>query len=328
MAKIRAFEPRECSRIRELLDHFLVGELSVETNQHILSHLEQCAGCREEERSRAETRSLLVEAWRAQPVPPGLEEKVADRIASGRRAIPQYLSRVAGLVLVAVGVAGVIWIFSPLSNRGLLMAVDHYQEVASDHVNCSGHRVPSTFLAPLEAIQTDLIELLSSQPHRYQLLDIRLCQKGEANLVHYAFQGSSGRLSLVLEERAEGEHLFLRGDEPHRNLHQLDVNLVRESATTLAVFATDRFLVYLVTQEQDEEVVFQLANKIIPILQRTLQGPARTKGLSSGLFFQIGEDEPIPFDDFAHRHFEGSLEHGSVVDERMELTIFSAGIHT
>ena len=70
MNKVSVFEPKDCRRTQELLDHFLAGELTVESNQEILHHLGHCSACQAEENSRLEARRLLVEGWNSQPVPP------------------------------------------------------------------------------------------------------------------------------------------------------------------------------------------------------------------------------------------------------------------
>lgn len=53
-----------CRHVRELLDSFLSGELTVETNHTVLRHLESCQACRSEAERRRTTRKLLAEVVR------------------------------------------------------------------------------------------------------------------------------------------------------------------------------------------------------------------------------------------------------------------------
>jgi hypothetical protein len=55
-------------------------------------------------------------------------------------------------MVMAVGIRAFA-LFSPWmsENRGLLMAVNHYEEVAAYHVNCSG----SSLVLPLESVQAE-----------------------------------------------------------------------------------------------------------------------------------------------------------------------------
>ena len=53
----------QCREFREIADSYLSNELMVETNHGVISHLEQCAECRQELRARRELRGLLREAF-------------------------------------------------------------------------------------------------------------------------------------------------------------------------------------------------------------------------------------------------------------------------
>ena len=84
MRKVRVFESKECGRIQKLMDHFLAGELTVESNQEILLHLEDCSTCRQEEKSRVEARRILSEGWVSQPTPPDLEDKIVKGLEANQ----------------------------------------------------------------------------------------------------------------------------------------------------------------------------------------------------------------------------------------------------
>ncbi|MDA2933399.1 zf-HC2 domain-containing protein [Acidobacteria bacterium AH-259-D05] len=271
MGKVSVFESKECKRIQKLLDHFLAGELTVETNQEILLHLEHCSVCQVEEKLRMQARQALTDSWNSQPVPSGLKDKITEGIEAKASTVPALLRRVAGLLLMAVGLGTFVLFFPSLSkNAGLLMAVNHYEEVAADHVNCSGHPVPPTFVLPLESVQSRLEQTLEEMSEHYQLTATRICRIGEVQVIHYVFQGLDRRVSLVLEQRLDQQHLVLEGNEPQRVLHDLTVFLLEMNSITLASFETPDYFVYLVSEKVDAGQVFQLAEKMIPFLKVAL----------------------------------------------------------
>lgn len=112
MRKVSQFESKECRRVQKLLDHFLAGELAVETNQEILLHLEHCSVCREEENSRMRVRQVLKDSWNSQPVPSDLKEKITGGLVSKSSALPVFLCLVAGLFLLAIAL-GILMLLSP-----------------------------------------------------------------------------------------------------------------------------------------------------------------------------------------------------------------------
>ena len=57
----------QCREFREIADSYLSNELMVETNHAIISHLEQCAECRQELKSRRELREKLQRAFLKSP---------------------------------------------------------------------------------------------------------------------------------------------------------------------------------------------------------------------------------------------------------------------
>lgn len=57
----------QCREFREIADSYLSNELMVETNHGVISHLEQCAECRQELKARRELRGTLREAFTKAP---------------------------------------------------------------------------------------------------------------------------------------------------------------------------------------------------------------------------------------------------------------------
>lgn len=273
MRKVRVFESRECGRIQKLMEHFLAGELTVETNQEILLHLEDCSTCRQEEKSRLEARRVLSKGWVSQPIPPDLEDKIVNGLEAKEGPLPAALLRVAGFFLVALGL-GAAFLFFPWlgEDNGTLMAGTHYDQIVGDHLNCSGHQTPAESVMPLDSVQTTLEAALHEMGESYQLVAIRLCRVGEVSLIHYVFEGEGRSMSLILEEKSSLQHLALQGDEPERVLDGLKVILLEEDEdlVTLAGLEMPDYFVYLVSEEEEPEQTFLLAEELIPALKAAL----------------------------------------------------------
>ncbi|MFQ5929535.1 MAG: anti-sigma factor family protein [Acidobacteriota bacterium] len=271
MRKVSQFESKECRRVQKLLDHFLAGELAVETNQEILLHLEHCSVCREEENSRMRVRQVLKDSWNSQPVPSDLKEKISGGLVSKSSALPVFLRLVAGLFLLAIAL-GVLMLLSPSvgEKTGTVMAFDHSPEAAQDHLNCSGQLPPPTAVLPLDPVAVSMQQALKEVDDSYQLIETRLCEVGDVHFVHYAFEGRGRRMSLILEEKSNHQHLVVRGDAPEKVLHGVEVILLQRDSLSLAYLETPNYFVYLISEEREPNQTFQLTEKIIPSLKAAL----------------------------------------------------------
>ncbi len=77
----------DCKKALALLDAYLSNEPTAETTAHISSHLERCAGCREEFRVREHIKRRLQITVSRSEVPTGLRRRGSRRVrrASGFR---------------------------------------------------------------------------------------------------------------------------------------------------------------------------------------------------------------------------------------------------
>lgn len=269
MKQVSGFKSKDCGRVLKLMDHFLAGELTVESSQEILLHLESCSTCRQEEKSRLGARRALNEGWRSQPVPSDLEKKIMDGLETGAGIVPGFLLRVAALILVTLGL-GVLLLFWLGPNSGTLIAQAHYDGIVGDHLNCSGHQTPPEAILPLDSVQTRIETALQGMGGSYRLLETRFCQVGKVEIVHYVFEGQGGQISVILEGKSNLEHLALQGNEPERILAGVRVILLpqEQDLVTLAGLETPGYFVYLVGEE--EERTLQLAERIVPSLKAAL----------------------------------------------------------
>jgi hypothetical protein len=88
----------QCREFREIADSYLNNELIVETNHRVISHLEQCAECRQELKARRELRGKLRVAFLQSPENQ-LPAEFADRLrtqlhdyALSKRGVPPLVS--------------------------------------------------------------------------------------------------------------------------------------------------------------------------------------------------------------------------------------------
>src|SRR5258705_12754929 len=84
----------QCREFKEIADSYLSNELMVETNHGVISHLEQCAECRQELKARRESRGKLREAFIKAPENQ-LQSEFATRLSTqlqdyslGKRGAP------------------------------------------------------------------------------------------------------------------------------------------------------------------------------------------------------------------------------------------------
>ena len=269
MRQVSGFRSKECRHVQKLMDHFLAGELTVESSQDILLHLESCSTCRQEEKSRLRARRALNQGWSTQPLSPDLQKKIMDGLETRASTVPIFLLRVAALFLMTLGL-GALLLFWLGPNSGTLIAQAHYDGIVGDHLNCSGHQTPPEAVLPLDSVQTRLETALQEMGNSYRLLETRFCRVGEVDLIHYVFVGQGGQISVILEGRSNLEHLALRGNEPERTLDGVRVILLQQEQelVTLAGLETPGYFVYLVGEE--EEQTLQLAERIIPSLKAEL----------------------------------------------------------
>lgn len=57
----------DCRQMRELMDSYISGELTVESNHDVLRHVERCEACRSELARRERMSTLLIESFDAAP---------------------------------------------------------------------------------------------------------------------------------------------------------------------------------------------------------------------------------------------------------------------
>lgn len=260
-----------CHRIRRLLDEFLSQELSVESSQEILNHLESCAACRKEKRERLRLRAQLKAEWNALAAPAELKPRIV-------RGIESPLRRFSSASLLKVAAAALIPLLAFLVYATLLhdpndsplragRAVNHFHLAASDHEDCRG--IPIEGKGVLEAALPELERLLNGTRGQFRFMMAGECHIEDARFVHYVFAGPSGRrFSLFLEQRGPDEHL-----PPElllRNVSGVPLYGTPGERHTVVCLQGTEYYVYLVGDDFGEAEMRELAGKLAPPLQATV----------------------------------------------------------
>lgn len=204
----------DCRRVRELMDSYISGELTVESNHDLLRHLERCESCRTELGARERMRALLVESFGPAPDAHGLDARIARAIDQHDRKwwrLAQYGSLAAALVL-AVGAA--LWLSRPVDAAAFDDSVD-------DHIACA-LTYPPVFSYDaqraeqhLEPSYRAILTAVSHTAGDYQLIDAHMCPYQGRNYAHLVYR-RNGRPLSVFAETADRGRLPLTHQTPRK----------------------------------------------------------------------------------------------------------------
>ncbi len=262
-------QPKECRKTQRLLNCFISGELSVESSQEILQHLEHCHICQEEQRLKEEIRDSIRASWASQPVPDGLRQRLR-KSALPRPVKPTatYLRWAAGFVL-AVAALYLVTLFAPSSLA--VLAVNHYHEVVQDHLNCQESHNPSKASLPVTEELKVLETALEHAPGEATLLSAHLCHYGGIDFWHFVFKGPQHHFSIILEKRGFLERLDPVDSSRHASVGLIAVRLMEREGTSVACFQSRDYFVYLVLNEEDPRHSYELAKSLFPSIQDSLE---------------------------------------------------------
>lgn len=209
----------ECGKVDELLDSYLSGELTVETNHAILRHLRHCLGCK----SALEAQEALREAVRrvAARVPepsPAAEERLRGLLAT----IPASGDRRGRLAIVVGLLAAAIVVIAGVFSSGILR-VDRYAQPMGVQVRCTLKRTwpavaPDTEELVREAGPewADAVRLAVPRLAGYRVLSAHKCLAGDAKSFHLVLRRDQDskavdNVSVVVAQATR------RGDSPEHD---------------------------------------------------------------------------------------------------------------
>ena len=193
----------DCRHVRDRMDSYLSGELTVEGNHDVLRHLERCESCRGELARRERTRALLIESFGPAPEAGAMSARIAqalDRRQAGWGSLARYGSIAAALVLI-VGLT--VWFSRPVDAAAFDDSVD-------DHIACALTYAPGTTYDAsraeqgLEPAYRGILNAVAHHHGDYHLVDAHMCPFQGRNYAHLVFIGNGRHLSVFAESALRG----------------------------------------------------------------------------------------------------------------------------
>jgi anti-sigma factor RsiW len=204
----------DCRQMRELMDSYISGELTVESNHDVLRHLERCEACRSELARRERMSGLLIESFGAAPDATAFGARLAqalDREQHRWGGLARYGSIAAALLLIA---AAGVWLSRSVDAAAFDDAVD-------DHIACAMGYPPSvTYDAQraagaLEPAYRPILSAVAHNPAGYELIDAHMCPYQGRNYAHLVYRGGGKMLSVFAESALRGR-LPLTPENPRK----------------------------------------------------------------------------------------------------------------
>jgi anti-sigma factor (TIGR02949 family) len=279
------FGEQACQKVLARLDSYIDNELLTESSLELMEHFQRCTACTRESQERRNVRARLQTAVREVRVPPGLEDRVRDRLRQTREPGPKrfHLMAIAATLAVCLG----SWVAYQLGALRLTTASQEQYvaaisgEVASiirvglgDHLHCAllrqrGRRSEGG----VDKLPTEFKELIPIV-HQHIPADLPLilaheCRYHGRNFVHLTFQNGRSLLSLVIAKKQDGESLDSANLLPALPQSGIPMYTAGASGFQVAAFESRVFLVYTVSDLSQTDNLGVLA-ALAPSLQNFL----------------------------------------------------------
>jgi len=276
------FGEQACQKVLARLDSYIDNELLTESSLELMEHFRRCTACTRESQERRNVRARLQTAVREVKVPPGLEDRVRDRLRQTREPRPKrfHLMAIAATLAVCFG----SWVAYQLGALRLTTASQESYvaaisgQVASiirvglgDHLHCAllrqrGRRSEDG----VDKLPVEFKELIPIV-HQHLPADLPLvlaheCRYLNRKFVHLTFRNGGTLLSLVIARKQDGESLD--GAHLPRALSQAGIPMYTAGARgfEVAAFESRGFLVYTVSDLSQTDNLNVLA-ALAPTLQ-------------------------------------------------------------
>lgn len=193
----------DCQHVREVMDSYLSGELSVETNHALLHHMAECRDCAAELTRRRRLRALLSEALDVAVDPERARARVTDALGREPRSWVRAARLGAAAATLVAAVAVAYWAVRPVDAAA-------YDDSAADHIACAltypggtaydRDRAAQNLVPPFEHI-ADAVGLSHGA---YHVIDAHMCPYKGRNYAHVVIRGDGQTLSLFAERAERG----------------------------------------------------------------------------------------------------------------------------
>jgi anti-sigma factor RsiW len=210
----------DCRQVRELMDSYISGELTVESNHDVLRHTARCEGCRDELQRRERMGMLLIESFGPPPDATAIGACITqalDREQHRWGRLARYGSIAAAIILM-VGTG--VWFSRPVDAAAFDDSVD-------DHIACTAAYPPDVAYDAnvaydasriAGALDTAYQSILNAVPHHaagYELIDAHMCPYQGRNYAHLVYRGDGKMLSVFAETAVRGR-LPLTHESPRK----------------------------------------------------------------------------------------------------------------
>ena len=193
----------ECRNVRELMDSYISGELTVESNHEVLRHLERCAACRSELARRERTRALLIGSFGDAPDAAALEARIGEAI-DREQPMWKRVMRYGGIAAaLAIVIGAALWLSRPVDAAAYVDSVDN-------HIACAlafppdaaydARRAEESLAAPY----TGIINAAPHQSGDYALIDAHMCPYNGRDYAHLVYRRGEHTVSVFAETAARG----------------------------------------------------------------------------------------------------------------------------
>jgi len=193
----------ECRRVRELMDSYISGELTVESNHDVMAHLERCEACRGEVTRRERVRALLNEGLGTPPDVTALQSRIVRAIDAEQRrwwTLARYGSLAAAVLLMA---SAAFWWSRPVDAAAFDDSVDNHIACAlamPPQVEYDDARVAQS----LEPQYQPIVTAVAHRAGGYQLVDAHMCPYHGRDYVHLVYRSGAQVLSVFSETASRG----------------------------------------------------------------------------------------------------------------------------
>jgi anti-sigma factor RsiW len=193
----------DCQHIRELMDSYLSGELSVETNHVVLHHLSTCQACGAEVRRRQRLRTLLAHALSTPVDVDRVRQRITHAVDREQRSWGRAVRGWGVAAALIIGIAATYWFSRPVDAAA-------YDDSVGNHVACAltvpasatydPERAARDLTPPFEGI-ADAIGLTHGL---YHVVDAHMCPYKGRDYAHVVLRGNGRTLSLFAERAVRG----------------------------------------------------------------------------------------------------------------------------
>jgi anti-sigma factor RsiW len=257
----------DCQHVREVMDSYLSGELSVETNHGFLRHVAECRDCAAELKGRQRLRVLLSETLDLAVDADRVRARITHAVDREQRSWKRVarLGAVAAALVAAVAVA--YW-------AGSRVDAAAYDDAAEDHIACAltyptgtvydPDRARRNLVSPFEHV-ADAVGLSHGV---YHVIDAHMCPYKGRNYAHVVIRGDGQTLSLFAERAERGalpdtSTAMLAGDT-------LDVHATTRLGYRISAVATRDHRLFLVSERPTDPP--DLAQDILRSALRFIRG--------------------------------------------------------